>query len=69
MLESNLSSLKSLRYTRKSELNVELILKSSYLIVLGFLVLHRQLMKKISVFFTCQFSFFSRLGKSLINHS
>jgi len=50
MLESNLSSLKSLRYTRKSELNVELILKSSYLIVLGFLVLHRQLMKKISVF-------------------
>jgi hypothetical protein len=69
MLESNLSPLKSLKYTRKSDLNVELILKSSYLIVLGFLVLHRQLIKKISLFYTCQFSFFSKLGESLINHS
>jgi hypothetical protein len=50
MLESDLSPLKSLKWTRKSNLNVELIMKSSCLIVLGFLVLHVQLMKKISLF-------------------
>jgi hypothetical protein len=43
------------------------ILKSSYLVVLGFLILHGQLMNKISLFYIRQFSFFPRLGESLIN--
>jgi hypothetical protein len=46
---------------------MELILKYSYLVVLGFLILHGQLMKKISLFYTCQFNFLPRLGESLIN--
>jgi len=46
-------------------MNVKLILKSSCLIGLGFLVLHEQLIKK-TLFYTCQFSFLSRLGESLI---
>jgi len=43
------------------------ILKSSCLVVLGFLILHGQLMKKISLFYIRQFSFLPRLGESLIN--
>jgi hypothetical protein len=39
MLESDLSPLKSLKYTKKSDLNVELILNSSCLVVLGFFFL------------------------------
>jgi len=71
MLESDLSPLKSLKYTKKSDLNVELILNSSCLVVLGFffIILHGQLMMKISLFYTCQFSFLPRVEESLINHS
>ena len=71
MLESDLSPLKSLKYTKKSDLNVELILNSSCLVVLGFFffILHGQLMMKISLFYTCQFSFLPRVEESLINHS
>jgi hypothetical protein len=43
------------------------ILNSSCLVVLGFLILHGQLMKKISLFYIRQFSFLPRLGESLIN--
>jgi hypothetical protein len=33
MLESDLSTLRSPKYTRKSDLKIELILKSSFLVV------------------------------------
>jgi hypothetical protein len=67
MLESDLPPLRNLKYIRKSYLNVELILKSCCLVVLSFLVLQGQLMKKISLFYTCQFSFLPRLRESLTN--
>ena len=63
MLESDLSPLRSLKKTRKSNMNVELISKSSRLVVLDFLILHGQLMKKIFVFYVCQFNFLPRLGE------
>ena len=44
-------------------MNVELISKSSRLVVLDFLILHGQLMKKIFVFYVCQFNFLPRLGE------
>jgi hypothetical protein len=49
-------------------MNVELILKSSCLVVLGFLILHGQLMMKISLFYTCQFSFLPRNQNAIKYH-
>jgi len=39
---------------------MEIILKYSCLVVLDFLILHGQLIKKISLFYTCQFIFLPR---------
>ena len=69
MLESDLSPLRSLKQPRKYDMNVELIMKFSCLVVLGFFILHGQLMKKISLFYICQFNFLPRLGESLISPS